>query len=194
MKEILNDYETYGPLFLVDREHYEEFCSYLKKMTLRKSEYFLKEGEQCEYLGFLKEGLMRTFYINENGEDINFNFHFNHHFFTDYESILQNVKSKMNIKALKDSEIMLLHKDDLQKLYQKEAYWQEFGRKMTEVIYLSAQKRIEELLYYVPERRYYNLLSENPQVFQLIPLKHIASYLGIKPQSLSRIRNRTVKH
>lgn len=114
--------------------------------------------------------------------------------FTDYESILQNVKSKMNIKALKDSEIMLLHKDDLQKLYQKEAYWQEFGRKMTEVIYLSAQKRIEELLYYVPERRYYNLLSENPQVFQLIPLKHIASYLGIKPQSLSRIRNRTVKH
>ncbi|WP_407485560.1 cyclic nucleotide-binding domain-containing protein [Elizabethkingia miricola] len=65
---------------------------------------------------------------------------------------------------------------------------------MTEVIYLSAQKRIEELLYYVPERRYYNLLSENPQVFQLIPLKHIASYLGIKPQSLSRIRNRTVKH
>lgn len=100
----------------------------------------------------------------------------------------------MNIKALKDSEIMLLHKDDLQKLYQKEAYWQEFGRKMTEVIYLSAQKRIEELLYYVPERRYYNLLSETPQVFQLIPLKHIASYLGIKPQSLSRIRNRTVKH
>ncbi|MXD03670.1 Crp/Fnr family transcriptional regulator, partial [Escherichia coli] len=83
----------------------------------------------------------------------------------------------------KDSEIMLLHKDDLQKLYRKEAYWQEFGRKMTEVIYLSAQKRIEELLYYVPERRYYNLLSENPQVFQLIPLKHIASYLGIKPQS-----------
>lgn len=71
--------------------------------------------------------------------------------FTDYESILQNVKSKMNIKALKDSEIMLLHKDDLQKLYQKEAYWQEFGRKMTEVIYLSAQKRIEELLYYVPK-------------------------------------------
>ncbi|MEL1199046.1 cyclic nucleotide-binding domain-containing protein, partial [Staphylococcus epidermidis] len=80
------------------------------------SDLFLKEGEQCEYLGFLKEGLMRTFYINENGEDINFNFQFNHHFFTDYESILQNVKSKMNIKALKDSEIMLLHKDDLQKL------------------------------------------------------------------------------
>ncbi|AQX11018.1 Crp/Fnr family transcriptional regulator [Elizabethkingia meningoseptica] len=193
MKEILDNYETYGPLFLVDKEHYAEFCGLLKKISLKRSEYFLKEGELCEYLGFLKSGLMRTFYNNENGADINFNFHFNHHFFTDYESILKGVKSKMNIKALEDSEILLLHKDDLQKLYQKEAYWQEFGRKMTEVIYLSAKKRIEELLYYSPEKRYSNLLTENPQIFQLVAQKHIASYLGIKPQSLSRIRNRTLK-
>ena len=71
----------------------------------------------------------------------------------------------MNIKALKDSEIMLLHKDDLQKLYQKEAYWQNSEGKMTEVIFLSAQKRIEELLYYVPERRYYNLCQKTLRSF-----------------------------
>ncbi len=99
----------------------------------------------------------------------------------------------MNIKAVTDAEVLLLHKEDLQKLYQKDTYWQEFGRKMTEVIYLGAKRRIEELLYYSPEIRYNNLLAENPQIFQLVAQKHIASYLGIKPPSLSRIRRRILK-
>lgn len=193
MERIENEYSKYGPLFLIDEEHYSEFCSYLQDTTFKKSEYFLKEGDECCYLGFLKTGFMRTFYINESGDDVNFNFHFDNYFFTDYESILCNTKSKMNIKAVKDSEVLLLHKSDLQKLYQKDAYWQEFGRKMTELIYLNAKKRIEELLYYSPERRYNNLLNENSKIFQMVAQKHIASYLGIKPQSLSRIRNRTLK-
>ncbi|WP_153399128.1 Crp/Fnr family transcriptional regulator [Chryseobacterium vaccae] len=193
MKNILNEYATYGPLFLVDEAHYEEFCGYLQEAVYKKSDFFLQEGDECQYLGFLKTGFMRTFYLNENGEDVNFTFHFDNYFFTDYESILCSTRSKMNIKAVRDSEVLLLHKDDLQKLYQKDAYWQEFGRKMTEVIYLNAKKRIEELLYYSPEKRYHRLLTENPKIFQLVAQKHIASYLGIKPQSLSRIRNRTLK-
>ncbi|MNP78852.1 hypothetical protein D3C76_1765610 [compost metagenome] len=64
---------------------------------------------------------------------------------------------------------------------------------MTEVIYLGAKKRIEELLYYSPEIRYNNLLAENAQIFQLVAQKHIASYLGVKPPSLSRIRRRILK-
>lgn len=193
MKNILDEYSRYGPLFLVDEEHYEEFCSHLHETVYKKSDFFLKEGEECQYLGFLKTGFMRTFYINEAGEDVNFNFHFDNYFFTDYESILCHTRSKMNIKAVKDSEVLLLHKNDLQNLYKKDAYWQEFGRKMTEVIYLNAKKRIEELLYYSPEKRYNKLLKENPKIFQLVAQKHIASYLGVKPQSLSRIRNRTLK-
>lgn len=190
---ILDEYAKYGPLFLVDEAHYAEFCAYLQEATYKKSEFFLREGDTCSYLGFLKTGFMRTFYISENGEDVSFNFHFDNHFFADYESILCNTRSRMNIKAVTDSEVLLLHKNDLQKLYQKDAYWQEFGRKMGEVIYLNAKKRIEELLYYSPERRYQNLLAENSGIFQLVAQKHIASYLGVKPQSLSRIRSRTSK-
>jgi len=193
MSEIVNEYTKFGPLFLVDEEHYPEFCSYLKSATYKKSDFFLKEGEKCQYLGFLKTGFMRTFYINDNGEYVTFNFHFDNYFFTDYESILCNTKSRMNIKAVSNAEVLLLHKDDLQKLYQKDVYWQEFGRKMTEVIYLGAKKRIEELLYYSPEIRYNNLLAENAQIFQLVAQKHIASYLGVKPPSLSRIRRRILK-
>ena len=137
---------------------------------------------------------MRSYYINENGDDISFIFHFDNQFFADYESILCNSVSYLNIQAMEDSELLLLDKNDLQNLYEKEMYWQKFGRLMTEKIYLDTKKRLENLLYYSPEKRYTNLLEENPLVFEKIPQKYIAGYLGITPQSLSRIRKRIRKH
>jgi CRP-like cAMP-binding protein len=96
----------------------------------------------------------------------------------------------LNIQALENSTVFLLSKNDLESLYLKDKYWQNFGKRMTERIYLSAKKRVEDLLYYSPEKRYLNLLTDNPLIFQKIPQKFIASYLGITPQSLSRIRKR----
>jgi CRP-like cAMP-binding protein len=187
-------FEQYGELFQVDAEHFDEFYSTLKKITLKKSDFFLQSGEKCQYLGFVKKGTMRSYYINENGDDISFIFHFDNQFFADYESILCNSVSYLNIQAMEDSELLLLDKNDLQNLYEKEMYWQKFGRLMTEKIYLDTKKRLENLLYYSPEKRYTNLLEENPLVFEKIPQKYIAGYLGITPQSLSRIRKRIRKH
>ena len=101
----------------------------------------------------------------------------------------------MNIKALKDSEIMLLHKDDLQKLYRKRSILAGI-RKKNDRSNLSKcpEKNRRAFLYYVPERRYYNLLSENPQVFQLIPLKHITKLFRDKTTISEQNQNRTVKH
>ncbi|KIO77496.1 Crp/Fnr family transcriptional regulator [Pedobacter lusitanus] len=177
-------------MFLVDEEHFGELFSLLKSVKFKRSDFFLQEGEKCQYLGFVESGTMRSYYVNEDGVEKNFDFHFKHNFFTDYESILCDKKSNMNIQAVEEAEVLLLNKNELQKLYHKEAYWQQFGRRMTEKIYLGAKKRIEDLLYYSPEKRYLNLLKENPLVFEKIPQKFIASYLGITPQSLSRIRNR----
>ncbi|WP_229660169.1 MULTISPECIES: Crp/Fnr family transcriptional regulator [Flavobacteriaceae] len=190
----MNDnFQKYGDLFQVDLEHFDEFYGLLKERTLKKSEFFLKQGKKCKHLGFVKSGTLRSFYINESGEDQSFNIHSKNQFFTDYESILNNKTSKLNIQALRKTEMLLLHKNDLQKLYLKEAYWQEFGRKMAERIYLDAIKRIENLLYFSAEKRYINLLEESPEIFRNVPQKHIASYLGITPQSLSRIRRRLQK-
>ncbi|MCV9929799.1 cyclic nucleotide-binding domain-containing protein [Flavobacterium sp. LS1R49] len=185
-----DNFQKYGSLFQVDAEHFDEFFSQLKSITLEKSEFFLQQEGKCEYIGFVKNGTLRSFHNNENGNDISFNFHFNNQFFTDYESLLFDKKSKLNIQAIHKSELFLLHKDDLKKLYTKGIYWQEFGRKTKEKLYLDAKKRIEDLLYYSPEQRYTNLLKESPLIFQEVHQKHIASYLGITPQSLSRIRKR----
>ncbi|WP_228379086.1 Crp/Fnr family transcriptional regulator [Chryseobacterium piperi] len=189
---MLDNYKRYGELFQVDQEHFEEFYSLLKNTELQKSDFFLKQGEKCKYLGFIKSGTIRSFYINDQGREINFGFYFENEFFTDYESILCDTVSNMNIQAIGNCEILLLNKDDLQKLYQKEAYWQQFGRMMSEKIYLDAKKRIDDLLCNSPENRYLNLLRKEPVVFQKIAQKHIASYLGITEQSLSRIRSRII--
>ena len=189
---MLHNYKKYGELFQVDQEHFEEFSSLLEHTELLKSEFFLKQGEKCKYLGFIKSGTIRGFYINDQGREINFGFYFENEFFTDYESILCDSVSNMNIQAIENCEILLLNKDDLQKLYKKEAYWQKFGRLMSEKIYLDAKKRIDDLLCYSPENRYLNLLKKEPELIQKIAQKHIASYLGVTEQSLSRIRSRIV--
>lgn len=185
-------YEKYGGLFQVDQEHFDEFYTLLKDTLLLKSDFFLKQGEKCKYLGFIKKGTVRSFYINDQGREINFGFYFENEFFTDYESILCDTVSNMNIQALENCEILLLSKEQLQVLYQKEAYWQKFGRMMSEKIYLDAKKRIDDLLCRSPENRYLNLLKKQPLLFQKIAQKHIASYLGVTEQSLSRIRSRIV--
>ncbi|BAP32154.1 Crp/Fnr family transcriptional regulator [Chryseobacterium sp. StRB126] len=189
---ILNHYEKYGELFQVDQEHFDEFYSLLKDTQLLKLDFFLKQGDKCRYLGFIKKGTIRCFYINDQGREINFGFYFENEFFTDYESILCDTVSNMNIQALENCEILLLSKEHLQMLYQKEAYWQKFGRVMSEKIYLDAKKRIDDLICFSPENRYLNLLKKQPLLFQKIAQKHIASYLGVTEQSLSRIRSRIV--
>lgn len=185
-----DNFQKYGNLFQVDQEHFDDLFSVLKSTTLEKSDFFLQQEEKCEYIGFIKNGTLRSFHSGENGNEISFNFHFNNQFFTDYESLLFDKKSKLNIQAIHKSELFLLHKDDLKALYNKGIYWQEFGRKTKEKLYIDAKKRIEDLLYFTPEKRYTNLLNENPLIFQEINQKHVASYLGITPQSLSRIRKR----
>ncbi|MDP2723224.1 MAG: Crp/Fnr family transcriptional regulator [Bacteroidales bacterium] len=181
-------------IFGINKNYFVDFFSLLSVKNINKSEFILQAGDVCNYIGIVIEGSLRTYYINENGEDVSFLFHFNHKLenlvFTDYESVLLGNKSKLNIQALENSTVFLLSKNDLESLYLKDIYWQNFGKRMTERIYLSAKKRVEDLLYYSPEKRYLNLLTDNPLIFQKIPQKFIASYLGITPQSLSRIRKR----
>jgi len=179
----------------LDPSRFEELFALLHPLKLDKDAYFIRPGAICHHIAFVIHGTLRSYYVNELGNEISFLFHFNHQhlhnqFVSDYESVLAGNPSRLYIQALEDSELLLLHKNDLEQLYLKDAYWQQFGRIMNERIYLSAKKRVEDLLYFSPEKRYQNLLSENPSIFQHIPQKFIASYLGITPQSLSRIRRR----
>ncbi len=90
--------------------------------------------------------------------------------------------------------MILLNHKGLNSLYNDSFYWNKFGRIISEQIFINSKRRTEQLLFLSPKERYLLLLKEYPDFFQKYSLKHIASYLGITPQSLSRIRNQISKH
>ena len=154
----------------------------------KKDDFLLKAGTICKYIAFMKTGSARTYYLKENGEEISFLLQYDQSYLTDYESVLLNAESKINIQFLCDSEVFLLPTSTLKLLYQQDDFWIKYAKKVTDMVYLEARSRIEDFLYLDAKERYEKLLKKSPEIFQRIPQKYIASYLGIKPQSLSRLK------
>ncbi|WP_158963144.1 Crp/Fnr family transcriptional regulator [Myroides fluvii] len=165
-------------------------ASVVEHRLVKKGEALLRIGEVCDYVGRVEIGAMRMFYIDAAGSDRSFSFFLAQDIFTNYEGLLTAEASKMEIQALVDTQVVLIRKKDLFHLYESSFYWQRMGRLMSDAIFLSAKERIDFLLFHTPEQRYKQLLANQPRILQEVPQKYIASYIGIQPQSLSRIRKR----
>ena len=165
------------------------FESSVKVKTVRKNEYFIREGQINKEIGFVGKGAFRTFYIKD-GKEVNTDFYFENSFVSSYQSFLFQIPSRYYIQALENSEIIVFKFDELQKAYRQSHDWERFGRKVTECCYLQAMKRTESFLFLEGDQRYLKLLEENPIIFERVPLYHIASYLGIERESLSRVRRK----
>lgn len=171
-------------LNLVDK-HFE-------KKILRKKEFLLKDNEICNFIAFIDSGLIRHFHIND-GIEKTCDISFENTWVTDFQSFNSNTSGIINFQAMESSMVFLISKDKLLSLYQKCHKYETFGRLMAEKI---AQRNTEIAISFSsfkPEDRYENLLNEQPQLFQRIPQKHIASLIGVSPESFSRIRNRILK-
>jgi len=114
-------------------------------------------------------------------------------FITDYESFISQDSATLWIESMEDGEVVFLDRTGLYSLYETSFYWNKFGRIISEQIFLNSKRRTEQMLFLTPKERYVLLLKNQPSFFQKYSLKHIASYLGITPQSLSRIRNQLSK-
>lgn len=138
-------------------------------------------------LWFITEGMMRTYRIIE-GEDYTFFFFTKNDFAVDYESFLTEEQSPLFFEALVDTTYLEFSKPTILALYDRFPRFEKVGRIMAERAYLSATERLKQFQAGDLETRYKNLLSRDPELFQKIPQYHIASYLGVKPQSLSRLK------
>ena len=165
------------------------FQSNLKTEHFTAKDFFLQENQVCKKIGFINSGLFRMYYL-QDGKEINIHFSIENNFVVNYDSFLQQSASKYYLQALEDSEIVSFDFDTLQQAYAQSHNWERFGRLMAEVSYKLTTNRVEGFLFLDAEARYLQLLKEHPEFLERIPLFHLASYLGIERESLSRLRRK----
>jgi CRP-like cAMP-binding protein len=160
-----------------------------KDKAYKKGDFFLADGQICKYAGFIEKGLIRYF-INADGEEKTYEFGKENDFVCNYESFLPQVPSTKIIQALEDCVIWQIPFADLQVFYQSVAGGERFGRIVIEQVFIQLLTALGSLYTDTPEQRYLKFLNEHPDLQQRVSQYHIASYVGVKPQSLSRIRKR----
>ncbi|MGF1639104.1 MAG: Crp/Fnr family transcriptional regulator [Cyclobacteriaceae bacterium] len=173
----------------LDQGELSHFISKLQTKEFKKKQLILQEGNICKHSYFINKGCFRYFYTVDGRENTG-QFFFENSWYADYDSYISGKPSSQNIETLEKSEIVLLSKADLQQLYIDIPKFEKFGRIMAENAFLGLRNRNEMLTNQTAEERYLNLIKERPKVFERVPQHYIASYLGIKPPSLSRIRKR----
>jgi len=165
---------------------------YLEERVLEKHEHFATEGKRAYDMGFLLEGNMRHYYTRD-GEERTTYFYFEGHFVGSYFSCITHQPSTLTIEALTDCRLLVFRYSDLLQLYERSHAWERFGRLMAEYLAMGLEERMKGLLMESPEERYTHLLDGNKQkIIERIPQHYVASYLGITPVSLSRIRKRLI--
>ena len=156
---------------------------------LLKGEHFLIENQICRYLGLIHKGVVR-YYVNADGEDKTYYFGMEGDFVCDYESFLPQKPSNKNIQVLEESSLYTLSHQGLQHIYDHLKEGDRFGRLGIEQVFVNILQQLTSFYNDPPELRYEHFLKNYPDISQRIPQYYIASYVGVKPQSLSRIRKR----
>ncbi|MEP7375188.1 MAG: Crp/Fnr family transcriptional regulator [Chitinophagaceae bacterium] len=181
--------EAIGHYIYLSPEDKELVHQLFQKTTLEKDERWLNEGEICRQLAFVEQGLLR-FYINEDGREITHFFAGEGNFACNYESFLKHSPSRKNIQAVEKTTLWTISQQNLEIFYQKTGEGEKFGRLLMEAELLNTIDRFLEHYTYSPEQRYQQFLSQYGGLLQRIPQYYVASYVGVQPQSLSRIRKR----
>lgn len=154
-----------------------------------KKTLILRQGQVEDYVSFIEEGVIR-YYIPKENKEITFELTFSNDFMGAYDSFLTRLPSVYHIETITPTKLWRLSYQDVQKIYQETERGNLIGRLANEKMFLEKIKREISLLNETAEQRYLNLFTEQPDLIKKIPLQYIASYIGITPQALSRIRRR----
>jgi CRP-like cAMP-binding protein len=187
--------ELFTQTFAFSEKEFGLFLSSFKVKRIFKKDFYLRAGEVCKSKAYLNKGCSRNFVLDDQGHERILFFAFEDWWLGDFDSYYSGKPGTNYIQMLEDSELLVISKENFQKAEQdipKLKQWYSF--KMLRSTSAS-RNRIEEMKTLSAEERYLKLIETQPHIFQRIPLQHIASYLNIEPQSLSRMRNRlTNKH
>ncbi|MDB5152750.1 MAG: Crp/Fnr family transcriptional regulator [Mucilaginibacter sp.] len=155
---------------------------------IRRKQYLLQEGEVCKYLSFIIRGAMRQYTVDDKGIEHVVRFGIENWWMADRESFELSVPTIYYIDAWEETELLQINSTNLRYLKDTVPTMKALTQEMEKRSYIAAQKRIHSAISLTAEERYLDLLKQNPVFFQRFPQNMIASYLGISPETLSRIR------
>ncbi|MCF6347129.1 MAG: Crp/Fnr family transcriptional regulator [Flavobacteriaceae bacterium] len=166
----------------------EIFLLLFSENSIKRNDYFAVEGEYSSKFAFIKSGVMRAFYRNKEGSEYNKTFFTSHSFVGAYSSLISGHKNLINIQCLTDCTVLQANYKSMTKLYDSTPKFERFARILAEQKFAIKEKREIELVTLEASERYEIFKQEHSGLENLIPQYHIASYLGITPTQLSRIR------
>lgn len=173
-------------------EEYNLMLPVISTREVKKDTDLLQQGEICRHIYFIESGFFRMFYVDYKGNEINCRFAKPNDFLVDFASFITQRKAQYHCRAMEDSKVISLEYEKVESLYNSSPNWSKFGRLIAESAYLLIIEREEMLHFQTPEERYKTILKKEPYLFQLVSQNQLSSYIGIKPESLSRLRKRMV--
>ncbi|MGH2569098.1 MAG: Crp/Fnr family transcriptional regulator [Bacteroidota bacterium] len=172
----------------ISRKEFDLCTQFFAPRKIKKRQFLLQDGDVCRHLTFVNSGCLREYTVDHKGDEHIIQFALEDWWVSDLNSFLSGVPSTHNIDALQDSDLLLLDKSARENLFETVPKMERFFRLLLEANYIASHKRINESLSASAEERYLAFIKTYPDLVEQVPQNQIASYLGITPQSLSRIR------
>ncbi|NQX52259.1 Crp/Fnr family transcriptional regulator [Pedobacter panaciterrae] len=183
--------ETSGKLLSEDDKHL--LMAHFKPKKLRKRQYFLQEGDVCKYIAFIVKGSARTFTVDDKGHEHILKLSLENWWIVDFESFYLLTPSRFNIEALENLEVLQSTNAQIEEFLKHIPAFSAMSNVISQNNTIATQKRMQAAMIYTAEERYEDLISNYPQFLQRFPQNMIASYLGLSPETLSRLKKNSFK-
>ena len=185
--------ENIGKLIKITEAEKTFFLSLLRYRKLRKRQFLLQAEDPCKYEYFVLSGCLRSYYIDDKGQDHVVQFAVEDWWIGDMRAFITQTPAWLNIDALEDTEVLMLGYDALEQLYQKVPAFERYFRIRIQNAFVSEQLRLGNSLSKTAEERYLDFIKRYPQFEQRISQVQIASYLGMTPEFLSTLRGKIAR-
>lgn len=188
-EQLIKDISIKYKIQIQDIELYKEL---FQPVLMPKNRILEEEGNIPQHLYYIVSGFMRLFYYNDNGDEVTTHINCPHGFFTSFSEFINQTKASANVETVTECQLLRISKSDYETLMSKSIFWKDYGMYILQESVIYNEERSKDLATLSAEQRYLKLMKSHPGILQNVPLQYIASFLGIKAESLSRIRRNLI--